>query len=153
MKYEYLYYIFIPIIFAIIVNAIIFSQKIYNNNDTNKIRSNMLPPNCIIAIVWIIILGLLGDANYIVRNSYASVFITLAIIYCIVYPFLTSNIKISSKIDRYQKLNISNQTYDTIAVILASIVCIMSYIKNNITIYLTLPFLIWTLYIYITLYY
>lgn len=139
---KYLFHIFIPIIIAIIVNSIIYSSGV--NIDSNKDNIKMLPPGYVIAIIWIIILGLLGYANYLVRNSFASFIIIIAIVYCLLYPFLTN---------KYKKLNISNKTFDSLALAIAILVCFMCYLQDSKTIYYTLPFVIWTLYVNIALYY
>lgn len=124
-------HILLPILFAIIINIIIFTQ--FDNNQKNN---KNLPPGYIIGIVWIFILGLLGYLHYLFYNSIISKIIFITIFYCLIYPFLTSNLT-----------NIDN-TYNIIAFLLASVVLFITYHKNK---FAAIPFFIWTLYVNLAL--
>lgn len=138
MKYSYLLHIFLPIIAAGIINLIIYLQE-WNKEKSNNTNANKnLPPGYVIAIVWTIILGLLGYAHYLVYPSYASYIILLAIIYCLLYPIIVINPNVK---------NVYDNLFNFIALVLALLVCILAYKRKSSTLLLTLPFVIWTLYV------
>ena len=134
---NFLWHIFIPIILAIIINFYIYTQGWNNNNE----KSKWLPPGYIIGIVWIIILGLLGYIHFLMYPSIQSWIIVFAISYCLAYPFLTSGLK-----------DTNSKIYNIIALIIAIIVFISVFYKNKLTSLLSLPFLVWTLYVNIVLF-
>jgi tryptophan-rich sensory protein len=138
MSSTYLLHIVVPIIFACILNAIIYSQG-WNRNQGQMIKKNILiPPGYVIAIIWIILLGLLGYAHYLTYSSYVSWIIVGAILYCLLYPFLTNGLK-----EDQMKL------YNGLALVFAMLVFVSIYlIKKQIIIY-SIPFLLWTIYVYI----
>lgn len=127
------YHILTPIIAACILNLYIYSQ---GWNSKGNIKNNKLPPGYIIAIVWIIILGLLGYVHYLVYPSYASWVVVAAVLYCLAYPFLTAGLK-------QEKAGI----YNALSLVIAVIVTYNVYIiKHNAALY-TIPFLLWTTYV------
>jgi len=130
-----LIHVFLPIIAAIIINIIIYSNK-WNDNNINNNNNDLLPPGYIIAIVWIIILGLLGYVHYKVYPSYTSYIIIIAIIYCLSYPFLTNDLKQTNA-----------KLLNFISLIIAMIVSISVYMIDKNSVYLTVPFLLWTSYV------
>lgn len=132
-----LLHIFIPIILASVINFYIYTMGWNNNNE----KSKWLPPGYIIGIVWIIILGLLGYIHFLMYPSIQSWIIVFAISYCLAYPFLTSGLK-----------DTNSKIYNIIALIIAIIVFISVFYKNKLTSLLTIPFLVWTLYVNIILF-
>ena len=132
-----LLHIFIPIILACVINFYIYTMGWNNNNE----KSKWLPPGYIIGIVWIIILGLLGYIHFLMYPSIQSWIIVFAISYCLAYPFLTSGLK-----------NTNSTVFNVIALVLAIIVFISVFYKNKLTSLLTIPFLLWTLYVNIILF-
>jgi tryptophan-rich sensory protein len=132
-----LLHIFIPIILACVINFYIYAMGLNNNNE----KSKWLPPGYIIGIVWIIILGLLGYIHFLMYPSIQSWIIVFAISYCLAYPFLTSGLK-----------DTNSKIYNIIALIIAIIVFISVFYKNKLTSLLSLPFLVWTLYVNIVLF-
>ena len=120
-------HILLPILSAIIINIIIFTQF-----DNNRKNNKNLPPGYIIGIVWIFILGLLGYLHYLFYNSIISKIIFITIVYCLLYPFLTSNLT-----------NIDN-IYNIIAFLLATVILFITYHKNK---FAAIPFFVWTLYV------
>lgn len=140
MKYLYLLHIFVPIIAAGIINLVIYLQG-WNREEQDKEKkqyNDKLPPGYVIAIVWTILLGLLGYAHYLTYPSFASWIIVLAIIYCLLYPFLVINPAIKG---------VSENLLNFLALIFALVVCVLSYIQKNFTIFFTIPFVVWTLYV------
>jgi len=131
MKYIYLLHIFLPIVAASIMNLVIYLQ---GWNKQKKTVNPYLPPGYVIAIVWTILLGLLGYAHYLVYPSYASWIIVAAIIYCLLYPILVMQ-------------NISESALNFLALVIALVVCVSSYTQKSVTIYLTIPFVAWSLYV------
>ena len=131
-----LLHILAPIIAAGGINAYIYLNG-WNNDDKKNIpRNQYLPPGYVIAIVWILILGLLGFAHYLTYFSYASVVILLAIIYCLAYPFLTSGLQMTN-----------SAFYNFMAFLMATLVAVSAYSKKQMAAVYTLPFVIWTLYV------
>ena len=106
----------------------------------NKQSNNnkLLPPGFVIGIVWIIILGLLGFTFYLTYPTQSAWIVILSIIYCLAYPFLTSGL-------RQEKSSI----YNSIALVIATIVSISVFMQNRIHALYTLPFLLWTAYVVI----
>tara|TARA_X000000368_G_scaffold338298_1_gene276244 strand:- start:1285 stop:1674 length:390 start_codon:yes stop_codon:yes gene_type:complete len=126
-----IFHIFLPILAAIIINIIIFTQF-----ENNRKKNKNLPPGYIIGIVWMFILGLLGYLHYLFYNSIISKFIFIAIVYCLLYPFLTANL---TNID---------DIYNIIAFLFACFVLLITYSKNK---FAAIPFFIWTLYVNLVL--
>lgn len=132
-------HILLPIVAAITINAIIYSNGWNDDNakkNANQEMSKYLPPGYIIAVVWIFILGLLGYAHYRVYPSKESMIITLAIIYCLAYPFLTSGLQQSKA-----------AIYNVLSFFIALIVLVSIYYKKRSAVIYTVPFLLWTLYV------
>ena len=127
-----------PIIAAVILNAYIYAKG-WNKTNTNKCKkcsNKYLPPGYVIAIVWIIILGLLGYTHYLLYPSNASIFVILSILYCLAYPFLTEGLNASKAF-----------IYNVISFVLATILFAMAFIqKQEAAIYVT-PFVLWTSYV------
>ena len=129
-------HVLIPVLLACALNAYIY-MKGWNTADSKETiaKNPLLPSGYVIAIVWIIILALLGYAHFLTYPEYSSWIIVLAIVYCLLYPFLTLGMK--------SKLAIFNG----IALLLAIIVtatCYSTIIES--TLY-TIPFLLWTVYV------
>ncbi len=154
----YLFHVLIPIIAAILVNLFIYVYG-WNANKTTKPVAKCLPPGYVIGIIWIILLGLLGYAHYLVYPSYSSTIIVVTILYCLSYTFLIS---LDSNDQLYQIIfkilyvkksnfdkhyNMPDVFFNVIAFIIAVVVCITSYMQNIKTIYFTSPFVLWTLYV------
>lgn len=133
MKKATLIHILTPIIAACILNAYIYLMQW---NKQPQPPNKFLPPGYIIAIVWIIILGLLGYTHYLVYPSAASYTIIFAILYCLAYPFLTSGLQ-ASRADIYNALSF------IIATVVLIIVCVQKY---DAFVY-TIPFVLWTSYV------
>lgn len=129
----------VPIVIASLLNAYIY---LVGWNDSSRKQDNskeikLLPPGYAIAIIWVIILGLLGYTHSIVYPSFASWIIVLAIIYCIAYPFLTNGLKM----DNSKLLNL-------FSFIIAIIVMISVGVHSgDMTVIYIVPFVIWTLYV------
>jgi tryptophan-rich sensory protein len=128
-------HILLPIVAAIIINAIIYSEKMSRQNKNNKL-SKYLPPGYVIAVVWMIILGLLGYVHYLVYPSQQSVIIVMAILFCLAYPFLTNGLQQSKA-----------GVYNVLSFIIALVVFISVYSKRKNAVYYVLPFLLWTFYV------
>lgn len=126
--------ILIPILLAGIVNFIIYQQKWNINNSTE--RNKLLPPGYVIAIVWVIILGLLGAVNFLVSPSIATVFVIATIIYCISYPFLTAGLK---KTNMY--------IFNVVALLLSYIAALTVLYVRPFACILMVPLLLWTSYV------
>jgi len=93
------YHIIIPVLLAILMSFFIYVFGINKNSDNNKIKykqnTKLFPPGYVIGIIWTIIFGLLGYAHYLVYKlnngiNIGSISIVLVIIFCLIYPFITS---------------------------------------------------------------
>ena len=139
MKKEVIIHVLVPIMTACILNAYIYirgwDSQSYKSR-TLQPGNKYLPPGYIIAIVWIIILGLLGYTHYLVYPSAASYTIIFAILYCLAYPFLTSGLQ-ASKAD----------VYNALSFIIATIVFIMVYMQKHEAFVYVIPFVLWTSYV------
>lgn len=129
----------VPIVVATLLNLYIYTNRW---NDTSRKQenskdTNMLPPGYAIAIIWVIILGLLGYTHSITYPSVASYIIVCAIIYCLAYPFLTNGLQG----DNAKLLNFLSFVIALVVLISVGIQC------RNKTIIFTLPFVLWTLYV------
>lgn len=131
-------HIFTPIILAFIVNGIIYINGWNKNNNNNK----LLPPGYVIAIIWVLILGVLGYTHYLLYPSKESWIIIFAILYCLAYPFLTSGLKNSANAN----------IFNLIALIISIIVFISVFLNNKLTSMFILPFLLWCTYVNIVSY-
>lgn len=127
-------HIFTPIILAFIVNGIIYINGWNKNNNNNN---KLLPPGYVIAIIWVLILGILGYTHYLSYPSTESWIIVFAILYCLAYPFLTSGLKNSEK----------TNVFNIIALIISIIVFISVFLRNKLTSLFILPFLLWCMYV------
>jgi len=136
-NYIYLIYIFIPIFLACIVNLYIFKNDLYKKNDE---RNKYLPQGYIIGIIWTIILGLLGYVCYLTPyKGILSRVIVFTIVYCLLYPILTS------KLDNSESIK-----YNLIGLLLAFILfilIILKYKQKNMIFIYVLPLLFWNIYI------
>ena len=136
-------HILTPIILATIINIIIYSVG-WNMDKKNKEKYKLLPPGYVIAIVWTIILGLLGYLHYLIWNlnnqkfSLASISIILFILFCLAYPFLTNGMNINKGL----LLNL-------ITLVLAFILAIIVLYETNNIFYLIylIPLIIWAFYV------
>lgn len=130
----WLIHVAVPIILAGLLNAYIYLQG-WNKNQSETDRAG-LPPGYVIAVVWIIILGLLGYTHFLVYPSITSGIIILSILYCLAYPFLTSGLQ-SAKAG----------IYNAIAFMIAVLVAVFVYYKDWKASLYVLPFLLWTAYV------
>jgi len=137
-------YVLTPVVLAIIVNAIIYIKGWQSSNEatnaTTNNRNPLLPPGPIIGTIWIIIFAFLGYASYIAnqtRQTTTSIFITIIIIWCLAYPFLTNGLNQSP-----------GRILNTITLILAAILSIVSTASQmpQIT-YLLIPLFTWASYV------
>lgn len=137
-------YVLTPVVLAIIVNAIIYIKGWQSSNEatnaTTNNRNPLLPPGPIIGTIWIIIFAFLGYASYIAnqtRQTTTSIFITIVIIWCLAYPFLTNGLNQSP-----------GRILNTITLILAAILSIVSTASQmpQIT-YLLIPLFTWASYV------
>jgi tryptophan-rich sensory protein len=133
-KYLPILHTIVPIILAIALNAFIYAMKW--NQEQKKQTNKLLPPGYVIAIVWIVILGLLGYTHYLVYPSYASFIIVIAVLYCLAYPFLTSGLR-SENADVFNMLSL----------IAAVIVAVSVASKNTYAVVYTVPFVLWSTYV------
>jgi tryptophan-rich sensory protein len=129
-------HIFLPIIAAIIINVIIYTSDWNNQKPQDQQMSRYLPPGYIIAVVWIIILGLLGYTHYLVYPGKESVIIILAILYCLSYPFLTSGLQQDKA-----------PVYNVLSFVIAVFVLFSVYLKQKRATLYIMPLLLWTLYV------
>jgi len=125
-------HILLPIIAACIINGYIYLMGWNSNKSPNP----LLPPGYVIAIVWIILLALLGYAHYLTYPQYPSWIIVATIIYCLLYPFLTQGLT-----DRFMYF------FNGLALLFAIIVFATCYSTVTEASYYTLPFLIWSVYV------
>lgn len=130
----YLLNILIPVIFGLIINVYMYIN--YEKNDDEK--NTYLPPGYIIGIIWMIILGLLGYTHYLTYYSTASIFVFFVILYCLLYPFLTTGLKMEQ-----------TKIYNAIAFIFAITLFIIIYVNKYIYSILILPLLLWSTYVFI----
>lgn len=124
--------IFTPVFIAILLNLYIYLIGWNNNSNT---KPTGLPPSYVIAIVWTIILGLLGYTFYIVYPSQSAWIIVMATIYCLAYPFLTSGLQ--------QEFTY----YNMLSLVIAIITAISVFIENKIATLYIVPFVLWTAYV------
>jgi len=86
-------HILVPVVAALTLNGLIFAL----GWNVGKAKKNpYLPPGYIIGIVWVIILGILGSLHYRLQEQKAftvAYTIVALIIFCLLYPFLTSGLK------------------------------------------------------------
>lgn len=127
----------VPIVIATLLNAFIYFKG-WNDTARKKDKvSELLPPGYAIAIIWVVILGLLGYTHSITYPSFASLIIVVAILYCLAYPFLTNGLQD----DNPKNLNF-------ISLVIAVIVFISVGVHSrNKSVLLTLPFVLWTSYV------
>ena len=108
-----LYHVLIPVLLALSMNSFIYLFGINKQNEQidkqtqtqiqtqtqtqtqNNQYFKLLPPGYVIGIIWTIIFGLLGYAHYLMyklkdRINIGSVSIILVIIFCLLYPVITS---------------------------------------------------------------
>lgn len=126
----------VPVVAAIVLNGIIYGLGWNKEQNDKSMNNKYLPPGYVIAMVWVIILGLLGYTHYLVYPSYASAIIVFAVVYCLAYPFLTGGL-------RAENADILNM----ISLVLAIIVIVSVGLKDVGAIVYTVPFLLWTAYV------
>lgn len=128
-------HILVPIFGAVLINILIYALGWNRENREQSNGNKLLPPGYVIAIVWILILGLLGYTHYLVYPSVASWIIVAAVIYCLAYPFLTAGLSKHMKV------------LNALSFFIALAVTISTFLQNNYSALFTLPFLIWTAYV------
>lgn len=141
-------YILIPILIAFLINIKMYRK---DSNTMKDIDIRYLPPGYIIGVVWIIMLALMGYVLYLLslkfkseslRNSlyvnfnYQIFLILFLIIFCVMYPYLTSLFN-----ERFMK----NYNYLTIFVVLY-IFYEINKISFDISKYL-IPLILWVGYV------
>lgn len=141
-------YILIPILIAFLINIKMYRK---DSNTMEDIDIRYLPPGYIIGVVWIIMLALMGYVLYLLslkfkseslRNSlyvnfnYQIFLILFLIIFCVMYPYLTSLFN-----ERFMK----NYNYLTIFVVLY-IFFEINKISFDISKYL-IPLILWVGYV------
>ena len=85
-------YILTPVLLAIILNIIIFKKNWNNSKSTapgNSQNRQMLPTGIIIGLIWVILLGILGNALFRATSTVSTWAITALIAMCLLYPVLT----------------------------------------------------------------
>ncbi len=134
--WKLLLHILLPVIAAVIINIVIYTQR-WNTDDKNvEAMQKYLPPGYVIAIVWVIILGLLGFTHYLIYPSFASFAIILAILYCLAYPFLTAGLQ------AYKA-----GFYNVLSFVIALLISVFTFMENKMATIYTIPFLLWTTYV------
>lgn len=128
-------HVIVPIISATVVNGIVFGLG-WNQQERNR----LLPPGYIIGAIWIIILGLLGFLHYLLRRTQhliAAWAVVLFIVFCLLYPFITSGLKMSSL----------SKVLNLVTLIFAFVVAVM---VPKTYIYYMAPLIIWASYVNVT---
>jgi len=92
-----LIHVLVPVLLALSINSVIYLFGInkISEQKENSIYFKLFPPGYVIGIIWTIIFSLLGYAHYLLyklnnRINVGSVSIVLVIIFCLLYPFITS---------------------------------------------------------------
>lgn len=135
MEQRIVLHILVPILLALAMNALIYIKG-WNRTPQQIKSARLLPPGYVIAIVWTVILGVLGYVHYKLYPHPAHWVVVATIGYCISYPVLTSGLKD----DRAPLLN-------TVALLLAILVAITTAnVQKEATVY-TSPLLAWTSYV------
>jgi tryptophan-rich sensory protein len=90
-----LFHISVPILLSIILNGLIFIFKIrmYESESVKK-SVIKLPPGYVIGTIWVILLGTLGYAHYLLyklkdKLNFECYFLEIFILFCLSYPFVT----------------------------------------------------------------
>ena len=132
LDYPYVH-ILIPLLLVFFVNK---NMHIKHYISTNP----ALPPGYIIGIVWFLLFGLLGYANFILykqKKWLAFIFIWLLLLFYISYPYLTNgfrNMKISKILD--------------VSALMLTIFVSMYIFRISIkAFYLMVPVLLWLFYV------
>jgi len=140
-----IFYILLPIIIAFLINTNMY------RNESMPIDIKYLPPGYIIGIVWIILLGMMGYILYLLMNrfkvkslknalyinfNYQIFLILFLIIFCIMYPYLTSLFD-----ERFMK----NYNYLTLIVVVY-VFYELNRISFEVSKYL-IPLILWILYV------
>lgn len=132
MKAVY-YHVALPIILALIVNIWLFRIGYDKRSLASKVNP-WIPSGKIIALIWTLLLGLLGYVHYLVKEStVASISVIAYILWSIAYPFL-------SNVDNAVLLNKLSFAF---AVILTIIV---NSVRKN-TVKYMVPLLLWISYV------
>ena len=129
------WHVFIPIIAALVVNGIIFGLH-WNDNTKLKPNNPMLPPGIFIALIWNIILAILGFLHYKLYTTRhpSSWAVVGLIVFCLSYPFLTLGFK----------TNTFAAVLNFTTLVFAFVVCIL--IPRSLSIYMV-PILAWATYV------
>jgi tryptophan-rich sensory protein len=128
-----------PVLLAVGVNIFIYTNSWFKDlrKNQNAQSNNMLPPGYVVAIIWTLILALLGYAHYYLTFGFASMLVVFTIIYCILYPFLSFGFRS----DRAKILN-------TISLILASLTLASSAEQRTWhAIFAIIPLFVWSSYV------
>jgi tryptophan-rich sensory protein len=135
-------HLLVPVVFGIILFAVIALKNWFDKKKSPEYSgSSKSSPlsNPILGIVWIAVLVCLGNANYILyknnKISFASIFLTFVIVYCLSYPIILIFYKKKSPL-----LNV-------IAMILASISLTVIYQESTEALLYVIPLFIWISYL------
>ncbi len=124
-----------PILLALLMNAVIYI-KAWNRSNVGPKNNRLLPPGYVIAVVWTLILGILGYVHFRLYPHPAHWVVVATILYCLSYPLLTSGLQS----DRAPMLN-------TIALVLAVIATVTTYFTQRDSTVFLLPLVAWTTYV------
>ncbi len=128
----------IPVALAIALNIIIFSLR-WNQRDKadEREKNPLIPPGPVVGSVWLVILGLLGYARYVSRESpVASWALVTIIVVCLGYPLYTLGFK--AKAARIANL---------ITLLIAFVVAMLVVRESTRAALCVAPLLLWTSYV------
>jgi tryptophan-rich sensory protein len=87
---------------TILINIGLFSFRVYD-----PVKYDMLPPGYVIGTIWILLIGGMAYSQFLVlqktTNPYIQWLIPMLFVYCILYPFYTTQFK-NKKVSQYANL-------------------------------------------------
>lgn len=132
-------HLLVPVFFALILIAVISLKKWVDTKKSSSSSNSSALSDSSIGIVWIIVLLCLGNANYILykqsKISFASIFLTFVIVYCLSYPIIILFYK-----NKGPLLNM-------IAMIITSILLTVIYQESTEALLYVIPLFLWISYL------
>ena len=132
-------HVLLPVLMATAMNAIIYTTGWNQGSRRMSNRNSYLPPGYIIAIVWTILLAMLGYVHYLTFPQPVHWLIVATIAYCISYPVLTSG------------FNVAMNALNFIALVMSISVSVATLtVARKPAFLFTIPLLAWASYVNVT---
>jgi tryptophan-rich sensory protein len=93
MNSNYLYHVLTPVGLGLFMNGLIYYFRMSSEQRKTQTKNKWIPPGYVVGIIWMILLGCMGMAHYLLSKVSHSEFalwsIDFLILFSVLYPVLT----------------------------------------------------------------